>query len=160
MEVAKYCAIRLPIELEVVTYGPRETSQTVTQPRRPSLPTSITGPLQHEAIAGQAPSPLVAVSKPIENPRPTTGMILAPNHNNQIHAIRSAGINASLQLPINQNQVQFCMSYHLRGHCNDNCMRKAWHSPLTATETSQLNIFLGPYVATPTKGGPPAPSNM
>ena len=52
MEVAKYCAIRLPIELEVVTYGPRETSQTVTQPRRPSLPTSITGPLRHEAIAG------------------------------------------------------------------------------------------------------------
>ena len=42
MEVAKYCAIRLPIELEVVTYGPRGTSPSVTQPSRPSLPTSIT----------------------------------------------------------------------------------------------------------------------
>ena len=64
MEVAKYCAIRLPIELEVVTYGPRGTSQTVTQPSRPSLPASIAGTLQHEAIASQAPSLLVAVSKP------------------------------------------------------------------------------------------------
>jgi hypothetical protein len=62
MEVAKYHAIRLPIELEVVTYGPRGTSLTVTQPSRPSLPTSITGPLLHDAIAGQAPSMLVAVS--------------------------------------------------------------------------------------------------
>ena len=35
------------------------------------------------------------------------------------------------------------MSYHLRGHCNDNCMRKAWHRPLTAAETTQLNILLG-----------------
>ena len=84
MEVAKYCAIRLPIELEVVTYGPRGTSQTVTQPSRPSIPTSIAGPLQHEAIAGQTPSPLVSVSRPIENPRPTTSMILAPNCNNQL----------------------------------------------------------------------------
>ena len=144
----------------MVTYGPRGTSPSVTQPSRPSLPTSITGPLQHEAIAGQTPSTLVVVSKPIENPRPTTGMILAPNRNNQIRAICSAGFNASLQLPINQNRVQFCMSYHLRGHCNDNCMRKAWHRPLTAAETTQLNIFLGPYVATPTKGGPTAPSNI
>ena len=103
---------------------------------------------------------LVAVSKPTKNPKPTTGMILAPNRNNQIRAIRSAGFNASLQLPIDHNRVQFCMSYHLRGHCNDNCMRKAWHRPLTATETAQLNIFLGPYVATPTKGGPTAPSNI
>jgi hypothetical protein len=45
MEVTKYCAIRLPIELEVVTYGPRGTSTSVTQPSRPSLPTSITGSL-------------------------------------------------------------------------------------------------------------------
>ena len=160
MEVAKYHAIRLPIELEVVTYGSRGTSPIVTQPSRPSLPTSITGPLQHEAIAGQAPSTLVAVSKPIKNPKPTIGMILAPNRNNQIHAIRSAGFNVSLQLLINHNWVQFCMSYHLRGHCNDNCMCKAWHRPLTATETSKLNIFLGPYAATPTKGGPTAPSNI
>ena len=158
--VAKYCAMRLPIELEVVTYGPRGTSPTVTQPSRPSFPTSITGSLRHEAIAGQAPSTLVAVSKPIENPNPTTSMILAPNRNNQIRAIRSAGFNASLQLPLDQNRVQFCMSYHLRGHCNDNCMRKAWHRPLTSTEISQLNLFLGPYVATTTKGGPPAPSNI
>ena len=160
MEVAKYCAIRLPIELEVVTYGPRGTSPSVTQPSRPSLPTSITGSLQHDAIAGQTPSPLVAVSKPIENPRPTTGMILAPNRNNQIRATRSAGFNASLQLHIDQNRVQFCMSYHLCGHCNGNCMREAWHRPLTSTKTSQLNLFLCPYVATPTKGGPTAPSNM
>ena len=61
---------------------------------------------------------------------------------------------------IDQNWVQFCMSYHLRGHCNDNCMRKAWHRPFTATKTLQLNLFLGPYVATPTKGGPTAPSNI
>ena len=160
MEVAKYCAIRLPIKLEVVTYGPRGTSQTVTQPSRSSLLTSIAGTLQHGAIASQAPSPLVAVSRSIENPNPTTGMILKPLENNQIHAICSAAFNASLQLSIDNNWVQFCMSYHLRGHCNDNCMCKAWHRPLTSTETSQLNIFLGPYVATPTKGGPTAPSNI
>ena len=160
MEVAKYCAIRLPIKLEVVTYGPRGTSQTVTQPSRPSLPTSITGPLRYEAIAGQTPSTLVVVSKPIENPKPTTGMILAPNRNNQIRAICSAEFNTSLQLPIDQNRVQFCMSYHLHGHCNNNCMRKAWHRPLTSTETTQLNIFLGLYVVTPTKGRPTTPSNI
>ena len=118
-----------PVARPYQYYGPRGTSQTVTQPSRPSLPTSIAGSLQHEAIAGQAPSLLVAVSKPIENPNPMTGMILAPNRNNQIRAIRSAGFNASLQLPFDQNRVQFCMSYHLRGHCNDNCMRvlsKRW----------------------------------
>ena len=125
MEVAKYHAIRLPIELEVVTYGPRGTSQTVTQPSRSSLLTSIAGTLQHGAIASQAPSPLVAVSRSIENPNPTTGMILKPLENNQIHAICSAAFNASLQLSIDNNWVQFCMSYHLRGHCNDNCMCKA-----------------------------------
>ena len=114
MEDAKYCPIRLPAELEVVTYGPRGASFTVTQPSRPSLPTSIAGSLWHDAIVGQEPSPLVAVSTPIENPKPTTDMILAPNRNNQIRAIRSAGLNASLQLPIDQNRVQFCMSYHLR----------------------------------------------
>ena len=143
--MAKCCAIRLCIELEVVTYGPRGTSQSVTQPSRPSLPTSTAGSLEHEAIAGQAPSTLVAVSKPIKNPKPTTGMILAPNCNNQIRAICSAGFNASLKLPIDQNWVQFCMSYHLHGHCNNNCMHKAWHRPLMATKTSQLNLFLGPY---------------
>ena len=87
-------------------------------------------------------------------------MILAPNRNNQIRATRSAGFNASLQLHIDQNRVQFCMSYHLCGHCNNNCMRKAWHRPLTATETAQLNLFLGLYVATPMKGRPTSPSNM
>ena len=44
-EVAKYHAIRLPIELEVVTYGPRGTSPSVTPLSKPSLPTSITGSL-------------------------------------------------------------------------------------------------------------------
>ena len=132
----------------------------MTQPSRPSLPTSIAGSLQHEAISGQAPPPLVAVGKPIENPKPTTGMILAPNCNNQIRAILSAGFNTSLQLPIDHNWVQFCMSYHLRGRCNNNCMHKAWHRALMATETAQLNIFLGPFVATPTKGGPTALSNI
>ena len=120
MEVAKYRAIRLPIELEVVTYGPRGTSQSVTQPSRPSLPTSIAGSLQHEAIAGQAPSLLVAVSRPIKSPTPTTSMILAPYHNNQIHAICSAGFNTELQLPMDQNWVQFCRSNHLCGQCNSN----------------------------------------
>ena len=76
-------------------------------------------------------------------------MILAPNCNNQICAICSAGFNASLQLPINHNRVQFCMSYHLHGHCNNTCMHKGWRMPLTATKIAQLNIFQGPYVATP-----------
>ena len=141
MEVANYCPIRLPTECEVVTYGPRGASPTVSQPSRPSLPTSIAGQLQHEAIAGQAPSLLVAVSKPIEKPKPTTGMILAPNCNNLMRAIHSAGFNASLQLPIDHNRVQFCTSYHLSGHCNDNCMRRAWHRALTSTKTAQHNIF-------------------
>ena len=87
-------------------------------------------------------------------------MILAPDRKNQIRAIRSAGFDANLQLPIDRNRVQFCMSYHLRGHCNDNCTRKAWHRALTTTEIAQLNKFLGPYVAPPSTSGPTTPSNM
>ena len=120
MEVAKNSPIRLLAELEVVTYEPRGTSPSVTPPGRPSLPTSIAGSLQHEAIAGQAPSLLVDVSRPIKSPTPTTSMILAPYHNNQIHAICSAGFNTSLQLPMDQNWVQFCRSNHLRGQCYSN----------------------------------------
>ena len=58
-----------------------------------------------------------------------------------MRAIHSAGFNASLQLPIDHNRVQFCTSYHLSGHCNDNCMRRAWHRALTSTKTAQHNIF-------------------
>ena len=160
MEVAKYRPIRLPAELEEVTHGPNRNSPAVTPNSRPSLPTSITGPLRQGAIANQGPSPSIAVSRSIENPTPTTGMILAPDRNNQIRAIRSAGFDANLQLPIDRSRVQFCMSYHLRGHCNDNCTRKAWHRALTTAEIAQLNKFLGPYVATTTTSGPTTPSNM
>jgi hypothetical protein len=120
MIVAKYSPIRLLADLEVITYGPRGTSPSVTPPSRPSLPTSIAGSLQHEVIAGQAPSLLVAVSRPIKNPIPTTSMILAPYLNNQIHAICSMGFNTSLQLPMDQNRVQFCRNNHLHGQCNNN----------------------------------------
>ena len=120
MEVAKYSPIRLLAELELVTYGPRGASPPVTPPSRPSLPTSIAGSLQHETIAGQVPSLLVAVSRPFKSPTPTTSMILAPYHNNQIHAICSAGFNTELQLPMDQNWVQFCRSNHLCGQCNSN----------------------------------------
>ena len=106
MEVAKYSPIRLLAELELVTYGPRGASPPVTPPSRPSLPTSIAGSLQHETIAGQVPSLLVAVSRPFKSPTPTTSMILAPYHNNQIHAICSAGFITELQLPMDQNWVQ------------------------------------------------------
>ena len=41
MEIAKYHPIRLPVELEEATNGPKGTSPTVTPPSRPSLPTSI-----------------------------------------------------------------------------------------------------------------------
>ena len=85
---------------------------------------------------------------------------LAPNRNNQLHAICSAGFNASLQLPIDHGWVLFCMSYHLHGHCNNNCMCKAWHMAPMAAQIAQLNLFLGPYVATPTKSRPFTPSNM
>jgi hypothetical protein len=99
-------------------------------------------------MAGQAPSLLVAVSRPIKNPTPTTGMILAPNHNNQICATHSVGFNASLQLPIDCNCEWFCMIYYLCGHCNDNCMHKVWQRACTATKIAQLNLFLGLYVDT------------
>ena len=102
----------------------------------------------------------IVVSRGIKNPTTTTGMILAPDRKNQIRAIRSAGFEANLQLPIDRYRVQFCMSYHLRGHCNDNCTRKAWHRALTTTEIAQLNKFLGQYVATPSTSGPTTPSNM
>ena len=111
MEVAMYCPIRLPAEPKEVTYGPRGASVIVTPPSRPSVPSSIAGSLLEQGtIASQAPTPLVAVSRPIKNPKPTTGMILAPNCNNQIHAIRSVGLIASLHLLIDQNRVQFCMT--------------------------------------------------
>ena len=84
MEIAKYCPIRLLAELETATYGPRVTSPTVTSPSRPSTPTNTAGTIQQRAIAGQAPAPLEAVSRPIGNPNPMTGTILAPNCNNQI----------------------------------------------------------------------------
>ena len=61
---------------------------------------------------------------------------------------------------MDHNRVQFCRSSHLCGHCNNNCTCKAWHKPLTASNIAQLNIFLRPYVATPTKSGPTAPSNL
>ena len=102
---------------------------------------------------------LAAVSRSIENLTPTTGMILVPNRKNQIHAIRSAGFDANLQLPIDRNRVQFCMSYHLCGHCNDNCMHKAWLKAFTTMEIAQYNNLLGPYVATPTTSGSITPSN-
>ena len=134
MEIAKYRPIRLPVELEEVTSGPNRNLQAVTPNSRPSLPKSVVGPLRQGAIANQGPSPSVAVSRSIESPTSTTGMILAPDRNNQILAIRSAGLDASLQLPIDRDRVQFCMSYHLRGHCNDSCTRKAWHRALTTAE--------------------------
>ena len=160
MEVAKYCPIRLPVELEEITYGPNRNSPSVTPNSWPSVPTSIAGAPRQGAIAGQDPSQLTVVSKSIENLTPTTGMILAPNRKNQIHAIRSAGFDANLQLPIDRNRVQFCMSYHLRGHCNDNCMYKAWYMAHTVVKIVQLNKFLGPYVATPSTSGPTTPRNM
>ena len=160
IEVAKYRPIRLPAELEEIIYGPNRNSPSVTPNSRPSVPTSIAGAPQQGVIAGQDPSRLTAVSKSIKNLTPTTGMILAPDRKNQLRAICSAGFDANLQLPIDQNRVQFCMSYHLRSHCNDNCTCKAWHRALTTTEIAQLNKFLGPYVATPSTSGPMAPSNM
>jgi hypothetical protein len=160
MEIAKYRPIRLPAELEEITYGPNRNSPYVTPSSRPSVPTSIAGPPRQGAIAGQDPSQLTSVSKSIENLTPTTGMIIAPDRKNQIRAIRSAGFDANLQLPIDRNRVQFCMSYHLRGHCNDNCTRKAWHRALTTTEIAQLNKFLAPYLATPSTSGPTTPSTM
>ena len=160
MEVAKYHPIRLPAELEEVTYGPKRNSPAVTSTSWPSLPTSITGTLRQGAIAGQGPSLSVAVSRSIENPTTTTGMILAPDRNNQIRAIRSVGLDANLQLLFDRDRVQLCMSYHLRGHCNDSCTRKAWHRALTTAEIAQLNKFLQPYVATPTTSGPAMPTNM
>ena len=100
--------------------SPTETnSPSVTRNSRPSLITSITGPPRPETITGQGPSQVVAVSRSIENPTSTTDMILTPDRNNQIRAIRSAGFDANMQLAIDRNRVQFCMSYHLRGHCND-----------------------------------------
>ena len=160
MEVAKYCPVRLPAELEEVTHGPNRNFPAVTPNSWPTLTTSIVGTLQQGAIAGQGPSPLVAVSRSIENPTTTTGMILAPDRKNQIRAIRSAGFDASLQLPIDRNRVQFCMSYHLRGHCNDSCTCKAWHRAFTTAEIAQLNKFQQLYVATPTTSGPTMPTNM
>ena len=124
MEIAKYSPVRLPAELEEITYGPNRNSPSVTPSSQPSVTTSIAGAPRQGAIAGQDPSQLTAVSKSIENLTPTTGMILAPDRKNQIRAIHSAGFDANLQLPIDRNRVLFCMSYHLRGHCNDNCTRK------------------------------------
>lgn len=126
----------------------------------PSLPICTIGAPQQEAIAGQGPSWLIVASRSIESPIPTTCMILAPSCNNQIHVICSADFDTNIQLPIDHNQVQFCMGYHLCGHCNDNYMHKAWHRALTTTEIAQRNKFLGPYVATPTTRGPTTPSTM
>ena len=127
---------------------------------RPSLQTCTKGAPQKGAIAGQGPSQLIVAGRSIMNPTPTTGMILAIDQNNQIHAICSADFDTNLQLPIDRNRVQFCMSYHLCGHCNDNCMHKDWHRALTTMEIGQHNKFLGLYVALPTASGPTTPSNM
>ena len=132
----------------------------MTTNSQPSLPTCTIGASQQGAIAGQGSSWLIAVSRSIENHTPTTSMILASGCKNQIHAICSAGLNTNLQLPIDRNRVQFCMSYHLCGHCNNNCICKAWHRALTATEIAQCNKFLAPYNPMPTTRGPTTPSTM
>ena len=145
MKIAKYCPTRLPANLEEITYGPNRNSPSLTPNCQPSVPTIVVGTPQQGAIAGQGCSQPAAVSRSIKNLTPTTGMILAPDHNNQIRAIRSAGFDANLQLPIDRNRVQFCMSYHLHGHCNNNGTLKAWHRALMTTEIAQLNKFLAPY---------------
>ena len=107
MEIAKYCPARLPAELEEITYGPNRNSSSVTPSSRPSVPTSIAGPPRQGAIAGQGSTQLVVASRSIENLTPTTGMILAPDRKNQIRAIRSAGFDTNLQLPIDRNRYSF-----------------------------------------------------
>jgi hypothetical protein len=87
MEVAKCIPIRHPVEPEVVTYGPRGASSTVTPTDRPLLLTNTAGVLPQGAIADHVTSLLVAASRSNKNPTPTTGMILTPNCNNQICAI-------------------------------------------------------------------------
>ena len=160
MKVTKYLPIRLPTKLEEVTCGPNRNSSSVTPNKWPSIQTSMVRAPRQGTIVGQRPSQLISVSRSIENTTPTTGMILAPDHNNQICAIRSAGVDANLQLPIDRNRIQFCMSYHLCGHCNSNYTCKAWDRALTTTKIAQLNKFLGPYVATPSTSGPTTPSTM
>ena len=107
MEVTKYCPTRRPAKQEEITYGPNRNSPSVTPNSQPSVPTSIAGPPRQGAIVGQDPSQLTAVSKSIENLTPTTGMILAPNCNNQKYAICCAGLDTNLQLPIDRNRYSF-----------------------------------------------------
>jgi hypothetical protein len=69
-------------------------------------------------------------------------MILAPNHNNHVCTICSVGFT-SLQLSIDHNHVQFCMSYHFWGHYNDTCTRPGTgHSCLPKLCSATLFYFL------------------
>jgi hypothetical protein len=96
-----YCLPQFPpsscIRVHLLNYT------SVTPTGRPSLPTSIASTLKQRVIASQAPSPLVTFSRAIKDPTPMTGMILAPNCNNQIQAI------------LVQDSIPFC-SYLLTIH--------------------------------------------
>lgn len=66
MEVAKCIPIRQLVEPEVVTYGPKGASPTVTPTERPLLLTNTAGALPQGAIAGHVTSLLVLPVDPIK----------------------------------------------------------------------------------------------
>ena len=128
MEIAKYCPIRPPVEIKIGNLWAQGNIYICDSSKQTITPNKYCRFTSYNMRPWQVRHPLCWLLSVDQSkiPPPPTSMILVPNHNNQICATHSVGLNASLQLPIDFNCEWFCMIYYFHGHCNDSYMHKAW----------------------------------